>query len=467
MKTTKSALLCSLPALASLNIASRPAAATPTQPNIIYILCDDLGYGDVGVFFQKQRAKTHAAGEPWHATPHIDAFAAQGVQLPNNYCSAPVCAPSRASFLSGVTQGHANVRDNQFDKALENNHTVASVLKSAGYATAAIGKWGLQGKNIGEGDWIAHPQHRGFDDYFGYIRHQDGHFHYPKEDGREVWDGHTNVSDQLDKCYTTDLFTARAKKWIEEKRTATPDKPFFLYLAYDTPHAKLQLPPCPYPTGGGLTGGVRWTGKAGQMINTATGTVDSYTHPDYANALWDDDNLPTTPNVPWPDVYKRYATDVRRIDDAIGDLMQELKDLKIDDNTLVVFSSDNGPSRESYLPEDYEPTFFNSFGPFDGIKRDVWEGGIRALEPLARWPGTIPAKVASIKQRAARGIGWQHFAAAANVAPPARSDGVSLLPAMTGRGVQLPSTVYIEYFERNKTPGYARIRARSSQSRAE
>lgn len=428
-----------------------PASAAE-KPNIIFILCDDMGFGDYGVFCQNLRAQKNQRGEPWHRTPNLDLFAAQGVQLPNHYCPAPVCAPSRASLMLGVTQGHANVRDNQFDKALENNHTIASVLKQGGYATCAIGKWGLQGKGDGTGNWPAHPQNRGFDYYFGYMRHADGHAHYPKEDGKEVWDGHTEISAQLDKCYTTDLFTARAKKWIADEHAQTPNKPFFLYLAYDTPHAKLQLPPCPYPAGGGLKGGVQWMGKAGQMINTATGTPDSYYHPDYAGALWDNDKNAATPDKPWPDVYKRYATDVRRIDDCLGDLMQQLKDLGIDDNTLVVFSTDNGPSKESYLPEDYEPNFFNSFGPFDGIKRDCWEGGIR-VGALARWPAQIPAGRTSIVWSGF--WDWMAtFSDAAQLPVPARSDGRSLLPSLTGKGTQKDGAVYIEYFEGGKTPNY-------------
>ena len=431
---------------------SLTGARAADKPNIIFVLCDDLGFGDYGVFWQNLRAQKNQRGEPWHQTPNIDKFAAQGAQLPNHYCPAPVCAPSRASLLLGVTQGHANVRDNQFDKELENNHTIASVLQQGGYATCAIGKWGLQGAKTGEGDWAAHPQKRGFDYYFGYIAHKDGHAHYPKEDGKNVWDGHTEISAQLDKCYTTDLFTARAKKWIGDQHQQKPNQPFFLYLAYDTPHAKLQLPTVAYLAGGGLKGGVQWTGKAGQMINTATGTPDSYYHPDYAGATWDNDKDAATPETAWPDVYKRYATDVRRIDDCLGDLMQQLKDLKIDDNTLVVFSTDNGPSRESYLPENYEPNFFNSFGPFDGIKRDCLEGGIR-VGALARWPAKIPAgRVAFI---------WSGFwdwlatfADAAQIPSPARSDGVSLLPSLTGQGTQKDSTVYIEYFEGGKTPNY-------------
>ena len=378
--------------------------------------------------------------------------------MPQHYCPAPVCAPSRASLLLGVHQGHANVRDNQFDKALENNHTLASVLKQAGYATAAIGKWGLQGKPAtAPPDWPAHPLNRGFDYYFGYIRHADGHEHYPKEGltrgPKEIWDNRTEVSAQLDKCYTTDLFTARAKKWIGDQRAAHPDQPFFLYLAYDTPHAALQLPTQAYPRGGGRTGGVQWTGKPGQMINTATGTPDSFCHPDYVKATWDDDHNAATPEKPWPEVYQRYATNVRRIDDSVGDLLQLLKDLRVDGDTLVIFSSDNGPSRESDLKETYEPTFFNSFGPHDGIKRDLWEGGIR-VGAVARWPGQIPPGRVS-REPSAFWDWMPTFCEIAGLPVPARSDGVSLVPTLRGNAAaQKPSQVYIEYFERAKTPSY-------------
>src|SRR6476661_2247679 len=120
--------------------AQKTAGAKSTKPNIIFILTDDLGYGDIGVFYQNLRKKANDRSEPWTSTPNIDYLASQGAMLPQHYCGAPVCAPARASLLLGVSQGHANVRDNQFDKALENNHTVASVLKQAGYATAAIGR---------------------------------------------------------------------------------------------------------------------------------------------------------------------------------------------------------------------------------------------------------------------------------------------------------------------------------------
>jgi len=459
------------------------AAAPAPRPNILFILTDDLGYGDIGVFFQNQRqAKHEAAGD----TPNLDKMAAEGIQLRGHYCPAPVCAPSRASLLGGVTQGHANVRDNQFDKAIEDNHTLATVLKGAGYATAAIGKWGLQGSpNGGDGEaeeavpagkgkggagspatWPAYPTKRGFDYFFGYVRHNDGHEHYPKEGphagAKQVWDNSVEISAQLDKCYTADLFTARAKKWITDEKASTPDKPFFLYLAYDTPHAAIELPTGPYPAGGGLKGGVHWTGKPGEMINTATGTVDSYYYPEYADATYTGPAFPVKKNKagpdsvvqkrPWPDVYKRYASCVHRLDQCVGDIGQLLKDLKIDDNTLVIFASDNGVSQESGLPEPFHPNFFHSFGPFDGIKRDCWEGGIR-VGAIVRWPAFVPPK--RVSESPSQSHDWMTtFAEVAGIPAPARADGVSLVPTLTGKGEQKPSTVYVEYNFPGKTPDY-------------
>ncbi|MBF9252706.1 sulfatase-like hydrolase/transferase [Pontibacter sp. 172403-2] len=430
------------------------------QPNIIFILTDDLGYGDLGVFFQNQRQKTDDSSEPWHYTPNLDKLAASGAQLTQQYCNAPVCAPSRASLLTGVNQGNAHVRDNQFDKALEDNHTLGTVLQTAGYTTAAIGKWGLQGVDEAGPDWPAHPLKRGFDAYFGYMRHVDGHEHYPVEGvyrgPKQVWYNYENVADAMDKCYTTDLWTAAAKKYItDHEQGADATKPFFLYLAYDAPHAVLELPTQAYPAGQGLKGGLLWLGSPGHMINTASGEVDSYVHPDYQNATYDDDRNPATPQVPWPDTYKRYATAVRRIDDGVGDLMQLLKDLRIDENTLVVFTSDNGPSIESYLPVPYVPnypTFFNSFGPFDGIKRDTWEGGLR-MPTLVAWPVRIPA--GKVVTSPSIFSDWMAtMAEAAQMPAPARTDGVSLLPSLTGKGRQPESLVYVEYFHAGETPDF-------------
>ncbi len=436
------------------------AQVAGSKPNIIFILCDDLGYGDIGVFFQNARKAAGDRSEPWHFTPQLDLMAEQGLQLRQHYTAAPVCAPARGSLLAGVHQGHAGVRDNQFDKAIENNHTLATVLKGAGYATAVIGKWGLQG-NVPQGQsqpaWPAYPLNRGFDYFFGYVGHGAGHEHYPKEGlyrgSKDVWENNSEISSILDKCYTTDLFTARAKKWIVDQKSAQPDQPFFMYLAYDTPHAVLELPTQAYPAGGGLTGGLQWTGTPGSMINTASGTIDSYIHPDYTSATWDHDNNPATPEVAWPNVQKRYAAGVRRIDDCVGDMLKLLEDLDIDNDTLIVFTSDNGPSSESYLAASITPEFFNSFGPFDGIKRDTWEGGIRP-GALAHWPGGIPAN--RISESPSQFHDWMPtFAELAGVPAPARTDGISLVPTLTGTGTQPPGTVYVEYFNNGNTPSYS------------
>lgn len=424
------------------------AIASAQQPNVVFILCDDLGYGDLGVLYQNSRSGTKK-----FVTPKLDAMAGEGIQLRAHYTAAPVCAPARASLMLGVHQGHANVRNNQFDKILENNHTLGSVLKQAGYATAIVGKWGLQGSGGTPAAWPSYPTKRGFDYFYGYVRHGDGHTQYPfhttvdpdgsgslVRDPKEVYDQDTMVRDDLAKCYTTDLFTARAKKWIVDHRAAQPSQPFFLYLAYSTPHAALQVPTVAYPAGAGLSGGLQWTGTPGAMINTATGTIDSYIHPDYATQSWTNNE-------------KRLATMIRRIDDGVGDLLQTLEDLGIEENTLVVFTSDNGPHHESYFKAGYEADSFNSFGPFDGTKRDCWEGGIR--EPaLAWWPGTIPA--GRISERPSQFHDWMPtFAQLAGLPVPARSDGVSLYNDLTGTGTSPDSTVYIEYFNSGTTKTYA------------
>jgi len=417
-----------------------------SKPNVIFILTDDLGWGDLGVFYQNESKR-----ERKFKTPYLDQMAAEGLQMRAHYCPAPVCAPSRASLLTGVHQGHATIRDNQFDKMLVDNHTLATVMKKAGYRTALIGKYGLQGKGNNPKTWPGYPTKRGFDEFFGYVAHRDGHVHYPADrweignseshrSGKDLWWNDKEVSDDMQKCYTTDLFTARSKQWIADHHKSNPDQPFFLYLAYDTPHGALQVPTCPYPEGAGVDGGIQWTGKPGQMINTAKGKIDSFRHPDYADK-------------DWTDVEVRFATMVRRIDSAVGDLLQTLTDLGIAENTLVVFTSDNGPHHESYIANvNYEAKSFRSFGPFDGTKRDTWEGGIR-MPTLAWWPETI--EPGRIIHSPSQFHDWMPtMAEAGGIATPARSDGVSLMPTLTGRGEQQTSTIYVEYKVGGKTKPY-------------
>lgn len=439
------------------------AAAALPPPNILFIFVDDLGWGDLGVLHQNARRDAGPPTRPYLRTPHLDELAAQGARLTHHYVAAPVCVSSRSSLLQGVTQGHANVRDNQFDKALDENHTLATVLRRAGYATAAIGKWGVHGRDTVP-DAPAHPLRRGFDSYYGYLRHVDGHDHYPKEmlyfgdkaarqGPIKVWEDYTDVTDALDRCYTTDLFTARAKRWIVEQARAEVRRPFFLYLAHSTPHAVLELPTQAYPAGGGLRGGVQWLGEPGRMINTATGVPDSWIHPDFAGATYDHDGDASTPEKPWPEVYQRYATSVRRLDDTVGDLLQLLRDLDLDKNTLVIFASDNGPSLESYLAQPFSPQFFGGYGPFGGVKRDLWEGGLRT-PTLARWPARIPAG-REIDTPSATWDWLPTFAEAAGLPAPARADGISLLPQLTGQGVSHPRAyLYFEYTVGGRTPDY-------------
>ena len=440
-------------------LGSQPAVGS--QPNVVFILTDDLGWGDLGLFWQNDSGHAQT-----HRTPQLDRLGSAGLQMRAHYCPAPVCAPSRASLLTGLHQGNAVVRDNQFDRALEDGPTLGSVLQAAGYRTALVGKYGLQGGKKSKqqtgtpDDWPAYPTRRGFDEFFGYVSHYAGHLHYPNDpwplanDGHKalpnLWashvgeqgETHEEISEQLDGCYTTDLFTARAKRFVVEQAQA--GQPFFLMLAYDTPHAALQVPAMPYPAGGGVDGGVQWTGQPGAMINTA-GEPDSFLHPDYADRGW-------------PDLDTRFATMVRRIDTCVGDLQQTLVDLGIAENTLVIFTSDNGPHHESYVDGDswgngaYTPQVFASYGPYDGTKRDVYEGGIR-MPTLAWWPGTIAG--GRVDAQPSQFHDWMAtFCDLAGVPIPARCDGVSLVPTLTGRGEQPPSTVYIEYFQKSATPKY-------------
>lgn len=416
-----------------------------TKPNVIFILVDDMGWGDLGVFWQNQRGS-----QPKFATPELDAFAAQGLQLRRHYTAAPVCAPARASLLLGVHQGHANVRNSQFDKALADNHTLGTVMRQADYATAAIGKWGLQGG----GGFPAHPLNRGFDYFFGYIAHLDAHYHYPKEQNRAFYEDFNDIRSSLDKCYSTDLITARAKDWIADHRTEHPGQPFFMYLCYAAPHAQLNVPTQAYPAAKGLNGGVQWTGTPGALINTASGAIDTWIHPDYSGQAWSD-------------AAKRHATMMRRVDDGVGDLLATLADLNIDDDTLIVFTSDNGPHNEAGAGGSFtqNPRTFESYGPLEGIKRDLLEGGLR-VPALARWPGTIPA--GGISQLPSQFHDWlPTFLDVAGMPLPARSDGTSLKPLLTGIGSQRPPLVYSEFSINGSTPNYAEFPNNRGSSRSQ
>lgn len=462
-----SVLLLSGVTLGTLPLAR---AAEKVRPNIILILVDDMGWGDLSL------NQTPDNNVPRIDTPNLRRLADEGAQLCRHYTSAPVCAPARASLFGGVHQGHAEVvRNNNFDAALEDSHTLASVLRQAGYATALIGKWGIGGGSESGGTPEtagAWPTKRGFDYFFGYHNHIAGHRHYPKEESNAdpdthtnaIWDNGENITAALDACYSTDLFTARAKKWIIDTRRQSPDKPFFLALTYIAPHARLALPTMPYPAGGGLHGGMQWLGEPGEAINTAGGEWDSFIDKRYAGESCWESYAKETYGKAAPNrlaAARRHATMISRVDDAVGDLLALCRDLNIDKNTVLVFLSDNGPHNEpgavnpiaGHPAPAQDPYFFRSFGSLDGIKRDVWEGGLR-VPCLVHAPGLVVAN--AVVTRPGQFQDWMAtFADLAGVPVPMRSDGVSLLPVLTGRDAeQKEGVVYSEYAFSGKMASY-------------
>ena len=375
----------------SLTVSSTPAAE-PRRPNIIFILADDLGYGDVGCYGQ-QRIQT----------PNIDRLASEGMRFTQCYAGSTVCAPSRCALMTGLHTGHATVRGNAFVPLRAQDVTVAEVLKRAGYATALIGKWGL-----GEPGTSGVPNRKGFDTFFGYLNQVHAHNYYPdylwrneeriKIDGNVVKNGVALKRAQ----YAPDLFTNEALRFVEQKK----DKPFFLYLAYITPHA-----------------------------NNERGIMEG-------NGLEVPSDAPYSDR-PWPQVEKNFAAMVTRMDADVGRLMAQLKKLGLDDNTIVFLSSDNGPHKEG----GHDPRFFQSGGPLTGIKRDLYEGGIR-VPMIARWPGHIAAGRASDQVWTF----WDFLPTAAELSgamAPAGLDGISVLPTLLGKSEQKQHDfLYWEFHER-------------------
>ena len=369
-------------------------------------------------------------GQTHFVTPNLDRMAKQGTRLTHHYSGAPVCAPSRASLLLGQSTGHVGVRDQQFDRELPNTNSMGSVLHEAGYKTLAIGKWGLGGTI--EDEFPAHPMKRGFDNWYGLYRHNDGHVHYP-DTKHPLFDGYTDVTDSVKDCYSTDLYTGKAKQWIIDQTRKAPKQPFFMYLAYVAPHEAFDIPDGPYPSGGGLIGGVHLP------LVTHPEQKNEWIYPEFRTALYQDNNDPKAVTHLWTWQMQHYATMVRRIDEAVGDLLQTLKDLGIDKDTLVVFTSDNGPAYDDGL----HPPQLISWGPLDGFKRDLFEGGFR--EPtIVWWPGHV--KPGKVDQKPSVQYSWlTTFAELGGVVPPVTADGSSILKSVTGLGKSVKDDFY--YFE--------------------
>ncbi len=383
-------------------LACGPEPAGPeVAPNIVWILADDLGFGDLGSYGQ-QRIRT----------PHLDRMAAEGMRFTDAYAGFTVCAPSRSVLMTGQHTGHTRVRRNGSSGLLDEDVTVAELLRDAGYATALVGKWGL-----GMEDSPGAPWRQGFDHFFGYLSQRHAHNYYPAflmrmgertplrnvvipDDRPGGWSG--VATQRLD--YSHDVLMEDALRWVERNA----ESPFFLYLALTIPHANNEA--------GGRDGG----GNPG--VDSVD--VDLGEHrerigmevPD-AGEYQDED---------WPGPQKGTAAMITRMDAGVGDLFGLLAELGIDHRTIVFFSSDNGPHAEG----GNDPFFFDSNGPLQGYKRSLHDGGIR-VPMIVRWPSRIPSGAVS-------DLPWYFADFLPTVAdlvgfdPPEGIDGTSVLPALLG-----------------------------------
>ena len=398
-------------------------------PNIIYIFADDLGYGELGCYGQKKIK-----------TPNLDRLAKEGMRFTQHYTSAPVCAPARAMLMTGKHGGHSYIRGNLelggYADSIErgqmplpgNAYTIADLVKTKGYKTALIGKWGL-GMNTNEGSPLKH----GFDYYYGYLDQKQAHNYYPThlwENGK--WDtlnqSFINVHRKLDSTNATDSdfqyfqgkeyapakMTDKATAFIEKNKEA----PFFLYLPYTLPHVSLQAPDDYVKRYVGLFAENPYYGQQG-----------------YASAKYP---------------LSAHAAMITYLDDQAGIIINKIKELGLDENTIILFSSDNGASTEGGV----DTRFFNSNGNLRGLKRDLYEGGIR-MPFIARWPGTIPAGTTSDLISAQ----YDFFETVADIISQemVHTDGISFLNELKGENKKQKKHRHL-YFEFAENGGQVAIR---------
>jgi len=366
------------------------AAIQQRKPNIVFILADDLGYGDVGPYGQKLIK-----------TPNIDRLAAEGMKFTQAYGGGAVCAPSRSVLMTGLHTGHTPVRANAGTiPLLPEDLTVAEVLKSAGYKSGIFGKWGL-----GDAGSDGAPAKQGFDESFGYLHQIHAHTYYPeflwKNDRKYPLPGNLNGKQEQ---YSADLIASEALQFIRRHKS----EPFFLYAAFTLPHGAYELP---------------------------------------------NDEPYSAMN--WPPAEKKYAAMVTRLDAQVGAVMAVLKELQLDEKTIVFFTSDNG----GVSGASHNTKFFRSNGDLRGEKATLYEGGIR--EPMiVRWPGRVAAGATS-------DLAWAFCdflptaAELARVKAPPKLDGLSVLPALvgakaTGRAQPAHQFLYWEYQGYDRQTGMLR-----------
>lgn len=405
------AALFILPALMGCN--SHVNHKDEIKPNIIYILADDLGYGDLGCY-----------GQNHFETPNIDQLAAEGILFLNHYSGSTVCAPSRSVLMTGLHSGHTFIRGNK-EYEPEGQHplkaeaySIAEMLKEESYVTGAFGKWGL-GFVGTEGD----PNNQGFDEFFGYNCQRMAHRYYPPYLWHNDQKFYLPGNDWTDKVsYAPDIIQEKVLEFIEHNKKV----PFFLYYPNVIPHAELIVPEDEIFN--------QFRGKFEERAYTGGDSEESIRNASYGEEL----NISSYCPQEYPKA--AYAAMITRLDNQIGELMSQLKDLGIDDNTIVIFTSDNGPHLEGGI----HPDDFNSNGALRGMKRDLYEGGIR-VPMIARWPGKIKSGTESSHISAFWDV-LPTFAEIAKIEAPDNIDGISFLPALLGQESQkIHENLYWEF----------------------
>lgn len=374
------------------------------RPNIILILADDLGYGDIGCY-----------GQTRIKTPNLDRLATEGIRFTSCYAGSSVCSPSRAALMLGQHTGHLKIRGNLQAASLSpEDITLARVLQESGYRTALFGKWGLAEEGL-----PGVPQKMGFDEFVGYLSNTEAHDYYPDflwryrpaGPGQKVFDGRMPFPENggiKTGAYAPDLFTTAALNFIKNDK---PDqynhyRPIFLFLSYNIPHANNEEG--------------RRTGNGMEVPNDFPYSSEQ-----------------------WPPPEKSKAAMITRMDGDIGRILDQLKKYNMDTNTIVIFTSDNGPHAEGGV----DPKFHKSSGPLRGIKRDLYEGGIR-VPMIVSWPTTIkPGQVSDFPWAL-----WDLLPTVADIAvvkAPKAIDGISVYPLLTGQvQTNKHEFLYWEFHER-------------------
>lgn len=378
-----------------------------TKPNIIYILADDLGYGDLSSYGQQK-----------FTTPNIDALATKGMLFTQHYSGSTVCAPSRSVLMTGLHTGHTYIRGNKEIRPEgqhpipDETYTMAESLKKAGYATGAFGKWGL-GFPGSEGD----PIHQGFDVFYGYNCQRLGHNYYP----RHLWSNNDSIvipenSGHKKGAYAPNLIHQQTLKFIEDNK----DKPFFAYVPSIIPHAELVVPE-EYHT--------KYKDKFIPEKNYK-GVDDG---PNYRNGPYESQS----------ESHAAFAGMINLLDDQVGEIVAKIEELGLTDNTIIVFTSDNGPHKEGGA----DPNYFDSNGPLRGFKRDLYEGGIR-VPMIVKWPGHIAANTRTDHISAFWDV-FPTFSDIVGIETPSDLDGISFLPTLVNSDVKQIDHDYLywEFYE--------------------